>query len=376
MKKIGFALLSSSSCPLPSTRIACLNLFSHLRYAGFEPEVLLDPVVPCEEPDVGDLVAKALARSCDIVVFQKIRGRSVAQAATRLRSAGVKTIYCVCDLVDDQMAEATDATIVVTNFLKTLYRPELRARVHVVHDGIERPDLMHEPHPAAHLGRTLEACLVTSQELYAIPVLGFPPHGWRVNVIGRFPPRPRRMARVRAARWSLSQAADARSRFSLLSAMLHPGIRHVAWDPEAVYDHLARTDIGIIPIDTSERSANTSTNPSWKLKSENRLTLKMAMGLPVIATAIPAYEEVIENGRNGFFAVSRRDWLRCFDHLRDPDRRREIGSRARESVLPRFSIDAQARSFLAVLRSLTTGGTNSGSGVTVVEKSGVVYKSC
>lgn len=53
--KVGFALLSNSRDPAPSTWIACLNLFAHLRAAGFEPEILFEPVAASESPEVGNL---------------------------------------------------------------------------------------------------------------------------------------------------------------------------------------------------------------------------------------------------------------------------------------------------------------------------------
>jgi glycosyltransferase involved in cell wall biosynthesis len=121
---------------------------------------------------------------------------------------------------------------------------------------------------------------------------------------------------------------------------------------------MRQADIGIIPIDASPAHEPGSNAPKWKVKSENRLTMKMCAGLPVVATPIPAYEPVIEQGHNGFLARSRRDWIQCLEALRDPDARREIGQRARESVLVRYSMDEQARRLIAVLearlRSLPT----------------------
>jgi glycosyltransferase involved in cell wall biosynthesis len=93
--------------------------------------------------------------------------------------------------------------------------------------------------------------------------------------------------------------------------------------------------------------------PAWKLKSENRLTLKMAIGLPVISSPIPAYEAVVEHGRNGFFARSPTEWTRYLEVVRDPAIRHEIGKAARESVLPRFSMEEQARRLVDVLTTLS-----------------------
>lgn len=51
-KRIGFVLLSNSACPLPSTRIAVLNLFPLLRAAGYDPEIVFEPADATETPDL------------------------------------------------------------------------------------------------------------------------------------------------------------------------------------------------------------------------------------------------------------------------------------------------------------------------------------
>lgn len=89
------------------------------------------------------------------------------------------------------------------------------------------------------------------------------------------------------------------------------------------------------------------------MKSENRLTLKMALGLPVIASPVPAYLDIIQQGINGYIARSRAEWLDAIDALRDPGHRREVGAAARSSVLERFSMEAQARKLISVLESVS-----------------------
>jgi hypothetical protein len=346
--KIGFALLSSAQDPAPSTRIACLNLFPALSALGFEPMVIFDQALPTLEPDVSAVAERAAANCCDVVVFQKIRGVSVLGCVAQLRRLGIATVYCGCDLVDDTVAAAVDRTAVVTEFLRSLYAPELQTKIDVVHDGIERPELHKQPSPHK-VSRPLQAALVTSVDLYAPPVVGIPPAPWHVNILGRF--QHHRLQRLRSLRWALMRARNGKAAFAILRAALHPRILHSPWSPDGVYEGLMRADIGIIPIDTSDTFVHSDAPvPVWKLKSENRLTLKMAMGLPVIATPIPSYEPVIEHGVNGFFALTARDWKRYLSELRDPDLRAEMGARARLSVLNRYSVDTQAQKLADCIR--------------------------
>ena len=83
--KIGFVLLSNSSKPAPSTRIAALNMFPFLRQANFEPEVVFEPPAPCETPDLSSLFPGLVEAKLDIVVFQKVRTQRRKASPTALQ---------------------------------------------------------------------------------------------------------------------------------------------------------------------------------------------------------------------------------------------------------------------------------------------------
>jgi glycosyltransferase involved in cell wall biosynthesis len=253
------------------------------------------------------------------------------------------------------MSRATDATIVVTDYLRSLYPPELQPKILVVHDGIEQPDVCKTSWRADRGSRRnlLRAVLVSSDPLHELPLIVDPPEWLEVEIVGSYSPIQKRLQRVREARWKLSSRKGFHESIAYLRFLTNRRIRRVAWDPVGVYESLKRADIGIIPINTSPGPELGESSPRWKVKSENRLTLKMAAGLPVIATPIPAYEPVMEHGRSGFFARSRGDWIECLDALRDPMRRRTVGERARESVLTKYSKEEQARLLIEVLRKVS-----------------------
>jgi glycosyltransferase involved in cell wall biosynthesis len=343
-----FALLSPRDDPMPSTRIACLNLFPFLSAAGFAPDVRWEPSVPTEIPSAitaDALLGQSMPR---VVIFQKIRGPAVVKAVRALRNRGVRCIWCVCDVVDNEMVAETDATIAVTSHLRSLYAPELRHRIHVVHDGVEDDSLV-----STSVGKITAhpvALLVTSHALAELPVITAPPAGWRVRVVGRYPES--RQERLRQIRWSLSHLGVRRA-MRALPALCDPRISRVAWSKPRLAGAVKSAQIGIIPIEGDDSvRAQGSCEPSWRVKSENRLTLLMAAGLPVIASPIPSYEEVIVNGVNGYLAQSVSDWRRCLDALRNPLLRQEVGGRARAAVIPRFSKELQAERFVAILRQV------------------------
>ena len=120
----------------------------------------------------------------------------------------------------------------------------------------------------------------------------------------------------------------------------------------SIVDAIVRIKDKIIPIDSKPVHVPGTLPPSWRRKSENRLTLKMGVGLPVVASPIPAYEQVIDHGRNGLLAESRQDWIDHLSALRDPALRRRLGEQARASVLERYSKAEQARLLIEVLNPL------------------------
>jgi glycosyltransferase involved in cell wall biosynthesis len=353
--KVGFVLLSPSSNPIPSTRIAVLNMFPYLRAGGFDPHIVFEPKKATDRPDVNGLAPRLIGEGFQVIVFQKVGGSSVEALAGQLRAAGIRTVFCVCDLIDPDMAAATDATVVISDFLKSLYPPALQHKLHVVHDGIEHPELFR-PHASRRRGALtdpLRAVLVTSVGYAHLPQIITPPRWLKVTIVGQYLPWDAPVKRVGQMRRDFLHQRGARQRLAYLRFVADWTIRCATWDPVGVYRRMLDADIGIIPIDAVEpASGSAAAVPSWKVKSENRLSMKMCMGLPVIATPIPSYEPLIRQGENGFFARTRSEWLAHLETLRDPDVRERIGQAARASVLQRYSMEEQARLLSNVLRSL------------------------
>jgi hypothetical protein len=342
-RKVGFVLCSSVARPLPSTRIAVLNMLPYLEASGWETCILFEA---SESPDTANLAGvteRAISEKCDVVVFQKIGGARAVATAQSLGMHGLRTVFAVCDKVDVEMAASTDATIIVTDFLKSLYPSELQSRIYVVHDGIESPSVCKSDWTAR--GRTLSALLVTSHTLDHLPVIESPPHWLSVRIVGDY---KNGIQRLREAhwKWSASNTFERRRYFRFL---LNRRIACVPWGPNAVYRELINADIGIIPIGESAESPSDAEPPFWMRKSENRLTLQMSTALPVIATPIPSYEAIIDHGRNGYLARTRSDWSVCLTALRDPARRREMGLAARASVERKYSKEEQAGRLLRAL---------------------------
>ena len=342
-RRVGFILLSNSRDPAPSTRIAVLNVLPILETLGYSAEILFEPASSDETPDLDRHVGRLIEARCDLVVIQKAYGASVIRAVRALRTAGIPTVYSVCDLVIPEMVEETHASVVVTEHLRQLYPPALHQKITVVHDGIERPEVVREDSPGSReaSGR-LRAVLVTSQSLRRIPILEIPPSGYEVEIVGRYVTAQGPVVAVKEVWSALRRARSVRDRWYTCLASIHPFIRRIPWTQETAYAAMRRADVAIIPADYSLGVKPGQAVPGWTVKSENRLTMKMAIGLPVVASPIPSYEGVLAHGVTGFFARSRRDWLDSLERLKDPALRVEMGRAARAAVLERFSKERQA----------------------------------
>lgn len=354
--KVGFILISNSRTPLPSTRIFALNMFPYLEAANYEPHISFEPSSNLENPEVSGLAERLREQRIEIAIFQKVHGASVLNEANKLSAAGIKTIYGVCDFIDNEMAAATDATIVVTDYLKSLYDPQFHHKIYVVHDGIEKPDAFKTDYGSMAEGgrknRPLQAILVTANALADIPIIKVPPRFVEITVVGRYPPASSVMRRVQNAYWKVQSGATYAEKVLVARHLLGPRFKTINWDIDAVYKCMLNADIGIIPVDMQFDPLPQQKVSSWEVRSENRLTMKMSAGLPVIASPVPSYKAVIDQGKNGYLATTRDDWITYLSELRDPRLRQRIGQNARDSVLPRFSKAEQARKLIGVLEEV------------------------
>lgn len=103
----------------------------------------------------------------------------------------------------------------------------------------------------------------------------------------------------------------------------------IKWDINTWQHDLAQCDIAIAPIDYEAQ-------PS---KSSNKIATYMALGLPVIASPLDAYNRVIQNGHNGFIADSTSEWRHYLILLSNSDLRRQIGEAGKETARQQFHID-------------------------------------
>lgn len=101
-------------------------------------------------------------------------------------------------------------------------------------------------------------------------------------------------------------------------------------------------DIAIIPCDLRY---------DWDMaKSANRLTLFMALGMPVVASPVPAYCEIANQRMDAIIARSPREWRGAINWLSDAENREKMGQSARRSVWPHYSPENTAKKYIEVFQ--------------------------
>ena len=114
----------------------------------------------------------------------------------------------------------------------------------------------------------------------------------------------------------------------------------IPWNAESEVEDLKKIDIGLYPLPDEE----------WVYgKSGLKAIQFMALGIPVVASAIGANYRVIDNGVNGFLAKNYNDWINSIDILcKNFSLREKMGKNARDKVVKNFSIESNKNIYLKV----------------------------
>ncbi len=131
-----------------------------------------------------------------------------------------------------------------------------------------------------------------------------------------------------------------------------PGVEYVwrAWSPQTEPVELSEFDIGIMPMPD---------DPWARGKSAMKALLCMAVGVPVVCSAVGTNRDVIVDGVNGFLARDACQWLALLERLiGDPVLRARIGAEGRQTIEERYSAHHCARLFGDALRACASEWTH------------------
>ncbi len=285
-----------------SSRLQGYHVHDYLRGRGWNSHLLLAPPHMISGLDMPTPYEPSVpfGNSGDIVVFQKLHGPRTSSWIQSLRRRGMRTIFVDCDMplkLDE--ARLVDRVVTPSEALATAYRS----------CGID--SVVQIPDAAECFQRPI--LRANDQRTRRCVWFGF----WV----------PSRRADVEFARELVSQVPDLE-----LTVISTSDDADVGWDLETFFDHLAEYDFSLLPVvDHGSIEA--------RVKSANRATQSMAVGVPVAASPLPAYTHVVEHGKNGYLCNTTEDWLTAIDALMDESRRYQIASNGYEFAAANYSMD-------------------------------------
>lgn len=122
-------------------------------------------------------------------------------------------------------------------------------------------------------------------------------------------------------------------------------VEALPWRSATEVTDLSAIDIGVYPLPDEE----------WVLgKSGLKALQYMALEIPPVATKIGTNLEIIEHGVNGFLVSDEDEWRNAIRRLvHEPELRRTMGKAARQTVEERYSVRANAPTYLQILERVT-----------------------
>ena len=116
------------------------------------------------------------------------------------------------------------------------------------------------------------------------------------------------------------------------------GVKGHPWKKDTEIEDLSEIDIGIMPLP----------NDKW---AKGKCGLKglqyMALEIPTLMSPVGVNTEIIQDGVNGYLVEKETEWVEKLSLLiEDQPLRQEMGKRGRETVLEKYSVEANKELYL------------------------------
>jgi glycosyltransferase involved in cell wall biosynthesis len=272
----------------------------YLLQRGWNSRVLFAPLYWLVDPPLlsEDVVECSAFQPGDMVIFQKVNGPKTCSVLEAMKARGVATVYVDCDLpIKLQEARRASITVCSSEYLAAEYRRSGIANVRYIPDayewtGVPKDDRVRKQLRCVWFGNATPEKWAAVEELRCL--LAATSNRWKIVTV----------------------ADDPRS--------------DIRWHLGTARRSIMECDAAVLPAsDGAEAFA----------KSSNKAVQAMALGLPVVASPIPAYREVIHSGRNGFLCATEWEWVRALRALEHPETLARISRCAYRFARRYFSID-------------------------------------
>jgi glycosyltransferase involved in cell wall biosynthesis len=118
-------------------------------------------------------------------------------------------------------------------------------------------------------------------------------------------------------------------------------IDFIQWHFEKEVTDLQALDIGVMPLPDNEWSRG---------KCGFKALQYMALQIPPVISPVGMNAEIVQHGENGFLASTEEEWMEYLSQLvESPALRKEMGIRARQTVIEKYSVKAQLSSLISIL---------------------------
>ena len=126
-------------------------------------------------------------------------------------------------------------------------------------------------------------------------------------------------------------------------------VTYTSWSMTREVEDFLRCDIGVYPL----------WDDAWAQgKCGFKAIQFMACGIPVVAAAVGANRQIIQDGMNGYLASTEDEWVDKLTRLLlDTGLRTRFGEAGRRTVEERFSLDAHAPALISTLRGTLNGSS-------------------
>ena len=113
------------------------------------------------------------------------------------------------------------------------------------------------------------------------------------------------------------------------------------WSPEEEVADLQEFDIGLMPL----------VDDPWSWgKCGLKIIQYEGVGVPVVCTPVGINKDLVEDGANGFWAKTSKEWEEKLSLLiENPELREQMGRKGRERVLEKYTFEACAPQLLSIL---------------------------
>ncbi|MCX7965214.1 MAG: glycosyltransferase family 4 protein [Syntrophorhabdaceae bacterium] len=122
----------------------------------------------------------------------------------------------------------------------------------------------------------------------------------------------------------------------------HIKLNRVQWRYETEVEELKKLDIGVMPL----------FNDLWSMgKCGYKIIQYMGVGVVAVCTPVGINKDVVEDGINGFWADTKKDWIEKLSLLiENPDLRINMGMKGRKKVLEGYTVQTCAPKLIGWLK--------------------------